>query len=93
MILFLMSRMITLAIYATHRREENGLYTKFTSIVVGGKGGQKLMYEKGKKNDKVVFFCFFLCKHPSVPILYTLTFFFFLNEPSNFLCCLIFLSS
>lgn len=68
LILFLMSRMITLAIYATHRREENGLYTKFTSIVVGGKGGQKLMYEKGKKNDKVVFFCFFfmqtsICSH------------------------------
>lgn len=61
-----MSRMITLAFYATHRREENGLYTEFTSIVVGG-GRKKLMYEKGKKN-KVV--SFFLCKHPSVPILY-----------------------
>lgn len=66
LILFLMSRMITLAFYATHRREENGLYTEFTSIVVGG-GRKKLMYEKGKKN-KVV--SFFLCKHPSVPILY-----------------------
>lgn len=62
-----MSRMITLAFYATHRREENGLYTEFTSIVVGGGGAKKLMYEKGKKN-KVV--SFFLCKHPSVPILY-----------------------
>lgn len=40
----LMSRMITLAFYATHRREENGLYTKFTSIVVGGRGGGAKTY-------------------------------------------------
>lgn len=33
--------MITLAFYATHRREENGLYTEFTSIVVAGGGAQK----------------------------------------------------
>lgn len=48
-----MSRMITLAFYATHRREENGLYTKFTSIVVGGRGGGKnLCMRRGRKTIK-----------------------------------------